>query len=98
MAQQEIPLFLKTSLEVQWLRLRAPNAGVQVQFLVGELRFYMLQGMVKNINKKVLYFSRSYFYRECHFITVSFLRKPRENLSPASIYLHLLCWIVNFYY
>ena len=32
-----------TSLEVQWLRLRIPTAGVQVRLLVKKLRFYMPQ-------------------------------------------------------
>ena len=35
------------SLRVQWFRLCASNAGYGVQFLVRELRFYMLQGVIK---------------------------------------------------
>ena len=37
-------VILGTSLVVQWLRLCVSNAGVQVQFLVKELRSHMLCG------------------------------------------------------
>ena len=42
---------LETSLAVQWLRLHFPVQGVQVQSLVGELRFHMPLGQ-KNQNVK----------------------------------------------
>ena len=35
---------LGTSLVIQWLRIRLPMQGMQVQSLVGELRSHMLQG------------------------------------------------------
>ena len=40
------------SLVVQWLRLSAANAGVQVWSLVGELRSHMLWGAAKRLKKK----------------------------------------------
>ena len=42
---------LGTSLVVQWLRLRASNAGAQVRSLVGEQRSHMLQGAAKKVKK-----------------------------------------------
>ena len=40
------------SLVVQWLRLCTVNAGVQVLFLIRELRSHMLHGAAKKIKKK----------------------------------------------
>ena len=50
-ATDQTLLAFGTSLAVQWLRLRASNAGVRVQSLLGELRSHMLRGMAKK-NKK----------------------------------------------
>ena len=35
---------IKTSLVVQWLRIRLPMQGMRVPFLVGELRSHMPRG------------------------------------------------------
>ena len=45
----------RTSFAVQWLRLRASNAGAWVRSLVGELRSHMPRGAAKNNNKSLLY-------------------------------------------
>ena len=43
---------LGTSLAVQWLGFRLPVQGVQVQFLVGELRSHISPGQKANTLKK----------------------------------------------
>ena len=43
---------LRTSLAVQWLGFRLPVQGVQVQFLVGELRSHISPGQKANTLKK----------------------------------------------
>ena len=54
----------RTFLVVQWLRLRASKAGVQVQSLVGELRSYLLSSQ----KEKYLFIFRKDLWSEHHAV------------------------------
>ena len=57
---------------VQWLRLHLPMQGVQVQFLIRELRSYMPQGQKKQNKKQKQY---------CTKFSKGFEKSPHLNKS-----------------
>ena len=86
---------LGTSLVVQWLRLHAPNAGVQLPSLVREQRSHMLQlrvyaprlrpGAAKQINKKG-FFEKKKTWRHPHLLF--FLPPPSLTSFPSHLISH----------